>query len=105
MIGAEWIYWVAGAFFLATGIEIALDRDHAKRWTNSAFWSLLGLSFFYGSLVGVLPAWPLGLAVVTMALIAGVGLTSPGRVATTTDAEREASARTKGGLLLSLIHI
>ena len=99
MIGAEWIYWVAGAFFLSTGIEIAFDRDHAKRSTNSAFWSLLGLSFFYGSFVGALPAWPLGLAVVAIALIAGVGLTSPGRVPTTSEAEREESARRKGGLL------
>lgn len=99
MIGAEWIYWLAAAFFLATGIEIALDRDHAKRWTNAAFWSLLGLSFFYGSFIQVLPLWPLGTTVIAMALIAGTGLTSPGAVATTTEAQREESARRKGNLL------
>lgn len=101
MITAEWIYWLAGAFFLATGVQIALDRSHAQRWMNCAFWSLLGLSFFYGSFVSVLPLWPLGAAVIAMALIAGSGLTSPGTVSTTTEAEREASARSKGNLLFA----
>jgi uncharacterized membrane protein len=99
VITADWIYWLAGAFFLGTGVEIALDRGHAKRLTNALFWSILGLSFFYGSLIGVLPLWPLGIAVIAMALIAGSGLTAPGVVRTTTDAQREESARQKGDLL------
>jgi uncharacterized membrane protein len=99
MITAEWIYWLAGAFFLATGIEIALDRTHAKRWSNALFWSLLGASFFYGSLVRVLPAWPLGLTVIIIALVAGLGLTSRGDIQTTTDAQREESARRIGNAL------
>ena len=99
MINAEWIYWLAGAFFLGTGIEIALDRAHVKRWTNAVFWSLLGLSFIYGSFMADLPLWPLGAAVIVMALIAGFGLTAPGVVVTTTDAQREESARLKGDLL------
>ena len=99
MISAEWVYWLAAAFFLGTAIQIALDRDHAKRWTNVAFWSLLGSSFVYGTFVGRLPAWPLGIAVIAMALIAGLGLTAPGKVRTTTEEQREASARSKGDLL------
>jgi len=99
VITAEWVYWLAGAFFLFTGIEIALDRSHPQRWTNATFWTLLGLSFFYGSFLTVLPNWPLGLSVIAMALIAGCGLTSAGTVSTTTDAEREGSARRKGDLL------
>ncbi len=99
MISAEWIYWLAGAFFLATGIEIAFDRQHAKRWTNAAFWSLLGLSFFYGSFIHTLPLWPLGATVIAMALIAGTGLTCPGTVATTSEAQREESAGRLGNLL------
>jgi uncharacterized membrane protein len=101
VITAEWIYWLAGAFFLATGVQIALDRSHARRWTNCTFWSLLGLSFFYGSFISLLPLWPLGLAVIAMALIAGAGLTSPGTVSTTTEAEREEGARAKGDLLFA----
>lgn len=99
MITAEWIYWLAGAFFFATGIEIGLDRAHPKRWTSALFWTLLGLSFIYSSFLKALPAWPLGLAVIVMALVAGLSLTAPGNVATTTDAEREASACQKGNLL------
>jgi uncharacterized membrane protein len=99
MITAEWIYWVAGAFFASTGLEIAFDRNHPKRWTNAAFWSLLGCSFFYSSFVKDLPLWPLGAAVIAMAIIAGTGLTSAGAVATTSEHEREASARRTGNLL------
>ena len=109
MIGAQWVYWLAGAFFLSAGIQVARDRHHAKRWTNAAFWLLLGASFFYGSFVhgrsggmpaaGSWPAWPLGLAAIAMACIAGLGLTSPGAVRTTSEAEREASAARKRNLL------
>jgi len=101
VITAEWVYWIAGAFFFTTGVQVALDRAHAKRLTNCAFWSLLGLSFFYGSFISVLPLWPLGLSVIAMAVIAGIGLTSPGRVTTTDDAQREASARERGNALFA----
>jgi uncharacterized membrane protein len=99
MITAEWIYWLAGALFLSTGLEIAFDRGHPKRWTNAMFWTLLGFSFFYGSFLTALPSWPLGIAVIAMALIAGCGLTCAGSVSTTTDAERDESASRKGNLL------
>ncbi|HXW52074.1 MAG TPA: DUF979 domain-containing protein [Candidatus Acidoferrales bacterium] len=99
MISAEWIYWLAGAFFLGTGVEIAIDQTHPKRWASSAFWALLGISFFYGSFVKVLPVWPLGLVVIALAIIAGTGLTGPGTVRTTTEAQRETSARKIGDAL------
>jgi uncharacterized membrane protein len=106
MITAEWVYWLAGAFFTTVGWQIARDRHHSKRWTNAAFWLLLGLSLFYGSFVRgpggappalrpELPAWGLGIVVIVTALIAGFGLTSRGSVRTTTDAQREASALRK----------
>lgn len=101
MITAEWIYWLAGAFFLTTGVQIALDKTHEKRWTNCAFWTLLGLAFFYGSFLTELPVWPLGLAVIAMALIAGLGLTSRGAVPTTNEEERETSARARGNALFA----
>lgn len=99
MIGAEWIYWLLGAFFFLVGVEIALDRGHRKRWTNAAFWCLLGASLCYGSFVPRLPAWLLGAAVIGMALIAGFGLTGSGDVRTTSEAERAASAARKGNAL------
>ncbi|HEX8826864.1 MAG TPA: DUF979 family protein, partial [Xanthobacteraceae bacterium] len=99
MITAEWIYWLLGAFFFLVGVEIAADRAHRKRWTNAAFWCLLGASLCYGSFVPRLPAWLLGVAVISMALIAGFGLTGSGDVRTTSEAERAASAARKGNAL------
>jgi uncharacterized membrane protein len=99
MIGAEWIYWLLGAFFFFVGVEIALDRAHRKRWTNALFWCLLGASLCYGSFVPRLPAWLLGIAVIGMALIAGFGLTGSGDVHTTSEAQRAASAARMGNAL------
>ncbi|MGC2407720.1 MAG: DUF979 domain-containing protein [Candidatus Cybelea sp.] len=99
MITAEWIYWLLGAFFFLVGVEIALDRTHRKRWTNAAFWCLLGASLCYGSFIPRLPAWLLGVAVIGMALIAGFGLTGSGDVRTTSEAQRAASAARKGNAL------
>ena len=99
MITAEWIYWLLGAFFFLVGVEIALDRTHRKRWTNAAFWCLLGASLCYGSFIPRLPAWLLGIAVIGMALIAGFGLTGSGDVRTTSEAQRTASAARKGNAL------
>jgi uncharacterized membrane protein len=99
MINSEWIFWLAGAFFAVVGILIARDKNHSKRGTNAAFWILLGLCFFYGGFIPgktgasalgpILPAAPLGAMVIILALIAGLGLTSRGEVATTTEAARE----------------
>ena len=80
-------------------MQIAFDRNHSKRWTSAAFWILLGASLWYGSFIPALPAWPLGLAVITMALTAGFGLTARGSVSTTSDEQRTASAQRKGNLL------
>jgi uncharacterized membrane protein len=99
MIGAEWIYWLLGGFFFFVGVEIAADRGHRKRWTNAAFWCLLGASLCYGSFVPRLPAWLLGAAVISMALIAGFGLTGSGDVRTTSEAQRAASATRTGNAL------
>ncbi|MDR6892813.1 DUF979 domain-containing protein [Falsarthrobacter nasiphocae] len=106
---SEWIYWIAGAFFATVGIQIARDPAHSKRWTNAAFWILLGACFFYGGFIPgktgasalgpKLPAAPLGAMVIALALIAGLGLTSRGDVLTTTEGERESFARRYGSRL------
>jgi uncharacterized membrane protein len=99
VITAEWIYWLLGGFFFFVGVEIALDPRHRKRWTNAAFWCLLGASLCYGSFVPRLPAWLLGIAVIAMVLLAGLGFTGSGDVRTTSEAQRAESAKRKGNLL------
>ncbi len=99
MITAEWIYWLLGAFFLIVGVQIAFDPQHPKRWTNALFWCLLGASMWYGSFIPKLPAWLLGIAVIAMSLIAGFGLTGAGKIRTTSESERIASASRKGNAL------
>ena len=95
MISAEWIYWLLGGFFFVSGIQIALDPHHKRRWTNAAFWCLFGASMWYGSFIPKAPAWLLGLAVIAMACLAGFEFTGADRVRTTDDDEREEHAARK----------
>lgn len=95
MINNEWLYWIIGAFFLVVSILIATHPQHRKRLGTSAFWGLLGLSFFYGTYVqnGTAPAWILGIAVLVMVVLAGFGfMDSSVAGQSTSDEERAASA-------------
>ncbi len=93
MIGAEWIYWLCGGFFLVTGVLIAFDRAHPKRWASAAFWCLFGASLCAGTFAhGPRGSALLGVGVIAMALLAGFGLTGRGNVRTTSVEERDASA-------------
>ena len=94
MITAEWIYWLLGAFFFSSARDRARPRT-PQRWTNAAFWCLLGVSLCYGSFVPKLPAWGLGIAVIVMALIAGFGLTGSGDVRTTSEGNASQVRRAK----------
>ncbi len=75
MIQVEWFYWLIGLFFLMVGILVARDRSNPRRSTSGVFWALLGLCFPYSSFVvaKAAPAWPLGLTIVAIAVIAGTG--------------------------------
>ena len=75
MIQVEWFYWLIGLFFVLVGVLVARDRSNPRRATSGAFWALLGLCFPYSSFVvaKTAPAWPLGLAIVLVAVLAGTG--------------------------------
>jgi len=91
MISVEWFYWLIAAFFLAVGFLVLRDGTNPHRIWSAAFWSLLGLCFPYSSFVvnKTVPAWPLGLAVVAIACIAGFGRLAHGtQERTTTPVER-----------------
>ncbi len=90
MIKVEWLYWLVGILFVGIAGQTLADRSNAKRVGSAAFWGLLGASFIYGTWVTrqTAPAWLLGIAVIAMAVLAGVGFPGRGRQRTTSTAER-----------------
>jgi uncharacterized membrane protein len=102
MIKVEWFYWLIAAFFLAVAVLVLRDRSNPRRTTSAAFWALLALCFPYSTFVvaKTAPAWPLGLAVIAIAVIAGLGGLASGTAETTTEpAERERLADRFGSKL------
>ncbi len=102
MIKVEWFYWLIAAFFLTVGLLVLRDRSNPHRVWSGVFWSLLGLCFPYSSFVvaKTLPAWPLGLAVVAIACIAGFGLLGHGtQEKTASPEERQALSERFGNKL------
>ncbi|MCI9889494.1 DUF979 domain-containing protein [Micrococcales bacterium 31B] len=101
MISAEWVYWLIGALFILVGAQISTDRTNAKRVGSAAFWVLLGASFMYSTFVvqKSAPAWPLGAAVIVLALLAGCGAMGRGTPQEVSEAEKSASARKFGNKL------
>ncbi|HEY0501703.1 MAG TPA: DUF979 domain-containing protein [Kutzneria sp.] len=90
MIDAEWLYWVCGLFFLI-GAGFSYRR---AQYGGAAFWALLGLSFCYSTFVvnKAAPPWPLGLAVLIIAGLAGFGALGRTTIATTCQADRISAA-------------
>ncbi|HEY8788047.1 MAG TPA: DUF979 domain-containing protein [Actinopolymorphaceae bacterium] len=101
MIKVEWLYWLVGILFIGIAGQTAADRSNGKRIGSAVFWGLLGASFIYGSWVvkKTAPAWLLGIAVITMAVLAGLGFPGKGRQRTTTTAERVTFSRRFGNRL------
>ena len=92
MIRVEWFYWLIALFFLAVGVTVLRDRTNPNRIWSGVFWSLLGLCFSYSSFVAAktAPGWPLGLAIIVIAAIAGFGKLGRGtEERTTTPEQRE----------------
>jgi uncharacterized membrane protein len=107
VIKVEWFYWLIALFFLAVGTMVFRDRTNPNRIWSGLFWSLLGLSFSYSTFVvaKTAPGWPLGLAIIVIAGIAGFGKLSRGtEERTTTPEERETlSARFGNKLFLPVL--
>jgi uncharacterized membrane protein len=92
MIDAEWLYWLCGLFFLVG----AGFSYRGRQFGGAAFWALLGLSFCYSTFVVNKTAapWPLGIAVIVIAGLAGFGALGKTVIATTSQAERITAANT-----------
>jgi uncharacterized membrane protein len=92
MIDAEWLYWLCGLFFLV-GAGFSYRR---AQYGGAAFWALLGVSFCYSTFVvnKTAPPWPLGVAVIAVAALAGFGALGRTEIATSSQAERLTAATT-----------
>jgi uncharacterized membrane protein len=74
MITLHWLYIFAGAVFASFALGSARNAGNPKRWGNTAFWSLLAISFWFGDLLG-----DIGNGVLVLALVALAGMHLLGR--------------------------
>lgn len=104
MIRVEWFYWLIAVFFLAVGSMVIRDRSNPNRIWSGLFWSLVGLSFSYSSFVEAktAPGWPLGLAIIVIAGIAGFGKLTRGTQEHTTSLEERETLSARFGKKLFL---
>jgi uncharacterized membrane protein len=85
MIDLHWLYVLAGAVFAAFAISSARDRTNPKRLGNTAFWSLLAVSFWFGDFLGDVGN---GVLVLALVAIAGGHLLGKGSRESSTNEER-----------------
>jgi uncharacterized membrane protein len=96
MITLEHVYILTGAMGSAFAVLSARDMSNPRRFANAAFWGLLSASFLFGSELG---DFENGLLVLALIAAGGFGLMHRGAAATTTPAERAASAQSRGNAL------
>jgi uncharacterized membrane protein len=96
MINLHWLYVFAGAVFAGFALGSARDETNAKRWGNTAFWSLIAVSLWFGDFLGDIGN---GVLVLALVVIAGLHLIGRGSKESSTPRERETSARRHGNKL------
>ncbi|HXA39523.1 MAG TPA: DUF979 domain-containing protein [Phenylobacterium sp.] len=96
MIKLGAVYLLAGLMFAGFAAFSGLDRANPKRWGNTAFWTLVAVSFLAGDRLGDLGN---GVLVLGLALLAGLGFLGRSRPATTSPDERMAMAERFGNRL------
>lgn len=97
MIGLPFVYSITGAIFAAWALLTLVDRALPHRLASAAFWGLLALSFLAGDRLGDTGN---GLLVLALVAIGGFGLVGRADPATTSAADRIASAARHGNRLL-----
>ena len=103
MIDVHWLYIFAGAAFAGFAFGSARNRGNPKRWGNTAFWSLLAVSFWFGDLLG-----DIGNGALVLALVALAGMHLLGRSggrSTSDDERRGFSERFANSLFLPALII
>ncbi|MBL8628811.1 MAG: DUF979 domain-containing protein [Rhodospirillaceae bacterium] len=92
----EHVYILAGLFFAALSVLSARDTANAKRWGNTAFWTLVAVSFLFGSYLG---DFLNGLLVIALIGVGGSNVLGRGAPKTTDTATREHFAKARGNKL------
>ena len=85
----NYLFWLLGIVMLVVGGMIITDREHPRRLSAGGFWILYALIFLIGDR---LPPAVVGIAVIAMALIAGLGGVTAGKAKTLSLEARQASA-------------
>jgi uncharacterized membrane protein len=96
VINLHWLYILAGAAFASFAISSARDATNPKRWGNSAFWSLLAASFWFGDFLSDIGN---GLLVLALVAIAGLHLLGKGSRPSTSPEQRQAFSERYGNKL------
>ena len=96
MIKLGAVYVLAGLMFAGFAVLSARDRDNPKWLGNTAFWSLVALSFLAGDRLGDLGN---GVLVLGLALLAGLGRLGRSQPATTSSEARIALSERFGNRL------
>jgi uncharacterized membrane protein len=96
MINLHWLYLLAGAVFAGFAVGSARDTSNPKRWGNTAFWSLIAVSFWFGDFLGDIGN---GVLVLTFVGIAGAHLLGRGSRESTAAEERERFSQRYGSKL------
>jgi uncharacterized membrane protein len=103
VIDVHWLYVLAGAVFAGFALGTARNARNRKRWGNTAFWTLLAMSFWFGDFLG-----DIGNGVLVLALVALAGTHLLGRSdgQSTSEEERQRlSERFGNGLFLPALII
>jgi uncharacterized membrane protein len=96
LLSLSTFYILAGVLLLATALGVALDREHARRWSTALFWALLGVGFAFG---GSIPPTVVGYMVLGITILAATGGVGRSRERTTGHQERLQSAERLGNRL------
>ncbi len=90
------MYDLAGTMFAGFALFSLRDRSHARRFGNAGFWTLLAVSFLFGSRIGDLGN---GVLVIALVLLGGTGAMGVGKPRSTSAAQREERAQRRGNAI------
>lgn len=89
IIRIEYFYWLLGLMLALVSLMSFADRGNPRRWTTGLFWALYAVVYLAGER---LPPSLAGLAMIVMALLAGLGGVRSGKPDVLPAEERRASA-------------